>query len=451
MSGRTLPKGARLRSFSGVGLRSLRARPLRSLLTTAGIVLGVAMAFGVLILVATIHSTFGNLFDAVYGNTSLIVSGKSGVGSVPADTLPEVRRVEGVKGASGTVYGVFRQIESGRVDTSRTSSLFVAGVDFKAPDTAGATTVEGREPRRGDEIQLEKTWADKHGYALGDTIRLATPSGEAAMRVGGIYEFGSSLDLGGYGTAAMPVATARRLTGKGGTWDEISVIVEDGASVDAVQRRIQALAGPGVEVDTPAGLGEKANESLAGLDIVLYFFSGMALFVGAFLILNSFNMTVLQRIREIGTLRALGASRRRIAISIVREALVLAAIGCALGLGLGIGLAYLLAETMRSLFGLPVSSLDITAGSAIAAIAVGMLATVAGALYPGLRAGRVPPIRALTGEGEGDRRPGLRRALLGLALFFPGLALGGLFWFSNQGGSTLAALAGVGSTVVMFV
>ncbi|HEY7255755.1 MAG TPA: FtsX-like permease family protein [Solirubrobacterales bacterium] len=451
MSGRALPHGARLRSFGAVGLRSLRARPLRSLLTTAGIVLGVGMAFGVLILVATIHSTFNNLYDAVYGNTSLIVSGKSGVGSVPAGTLPKVRRVEGVKGASGTVYGVYRLIEDGRVNTSRTSTLFVAGVDFDAPNTAGATTVEGHDPRRGDEIEIEKTWAEQHGYALGDTVRLATPSGAAAMRVGGIYEFASSIDLGGYGTAAMPVTTARRLTGKRGSWDEVSVIVEDGASVDAVQRRIEALTGPGVEVRTPAGLGEEADESLAGLDIVLYFFSGMALFVGAFLILNSFNMTVLQRIREIGTLRALGASRRRIAVSIVREALILGAIGCVFGLGLGVGLAYLLAEVMRSLFGLPVSSLDVTTGSAIAAILVGLLATIAGALYPGLRAGRVPPIRALTGSGGAAQRAGLRRALVGLALFLPGLAIGGLFWFSNQGENALAAIVGVGSTVVMFV
>lgn len=452
MSATTLPRGARLRSFGGIGLRSLRARPLRSLLTTAGIVLGVGMAFGVLILVSTIHSTFSNLYGTIYGNTSLIVSGKSSIGSVPADTLPKVRAVEGVKGASGSVFGVYRIVgEGGEVGTGQTSTLFVAGIDFDAPNTTGAKTVAGREPQAGNEIELEKSWAGQHGYAVGDRLKLATPSGAATLLVGGLYEFRSSLDLGGYGTAAMPVATARKLTGKRGTWDEINVIVEPGASAEAVQHRIEAITGSGVEVETPTTKGEQANEQLAGLDIVLYFFSGMALFVGAFLILNSFNMTVLQRIREIGTLRALGASRRRIAVSVVREALILAAIGSALGLGLGIGLAYLLAEVMRSLFGLPVSALDVTGGAAIAAIAVGLLATIAGSLHPALRAGRIPPIQALTGGTGIERRPGLRRAIAGVLLFLPGLAVGGLYWFSNQSAGLWSALVGVGSTMVMFV
>jgi putative ABC transport system permease protein len=452
MSARAAPRGARLRSFGGIGLRSLRARPLRSLLTTAGIVLGVGMVFGVLILVGTIHSTFTNLFDAIYGNTNLIVSGKNSIGSVPADTLGKVRRVEGVKAAEGNVYGIFRIVgEGNEARTGRNSTLFVAGVDFDGPNTAGAEVVDGREPASGREIELEQGWAGQQGLEAGDRLKLATPSGLASLTVAGIYKLKTGLDLGGYGTAATTVAAARRLTGKRGVWDEVNVILEPGASPDAVKRRIAAVTGPGVEAETPAGKGEQANESLAGLDVVLYFFSGMALFVGAFLILNSFNMTVLQRIREIGTLRALGATRRRVAASVVGEALVLAAVGSLFGLGLGVGLAYALAELMRSLFGLPISALDVTPGAAIAAILVGVLATVAGSLYPGLRAGRIQPIRALTGGSGVERRPGLRRALAGVALFLPGLAIGGLFWFSNQTGGTLAAIVGVGSTVVMFV
>lgn len=452
MSSRALPDGARLRSFSGLGLRSLRARPLRSVLTSIGIVLGVGMVFGVLILVNTIHSSFTNLFDAMYGNTTLIVSGKSSIGSVPANTLEKVEKVDGVEAAVGGVFGVFRIVdEEGEARSGRNATLFVGGVDFAAPDATGTEIVSGREPARPMEIELEEGWAEQEGLAVGDQVWLATPVGRAEMRVAGIYELQTSLDLGGYGTAQMPVETTRRLTGKGRVWDEVDVIAADGVSTAALERRIAAVVGPGVEVSTPAGKGDEANESLAGLDIVLYFFSGMALFVGAFLILNSFNMTVLQRIREIGTLRALGASRRRIAGSVVGEALVLAVVGSLIGLVLGIGLAEALASAMRSFFGLPISSLDITAGAAIAAVVVGMLATAAGALHPALRAGRVSPIRALTGGGGLEGRPGRRRLLVGFALFLPGLAIGGLFWFSNQSGSALAAMVGVGSTMTMFV
>ncbi|MEZ5078239.1 MAG: FtsX-like permease family protein [Solirubrobacterales bacterium] len=451
MRGRVGPQGARLHSFGGLGFRSLRARPLRSALTAAGIVLGVGMVFGVLILVGTIHSTFTNLYTSIYGNTNLIVSGKSSIGSVPGDTLAQVEGLDGVEGASGSVFGVFRLIEEGETKTDSRSTLFVAGIDFDAPDTAGAETVEGREPAADEEIELEEGWADERGFEVGDDLVLSTPAGPATLAVSGIYRLSGGLDLGGYGTAAMPAPAVRELTGKGDVWDEVNVILAEGAAAEAVAGKIEAIGGRGVEVATPTAKGEDANDQLAGLDVVLYFFSGMALFVGAFLILNSFNMTVLQRIREIGTLRALGASRRRVASSVVGEALILAAIGSALGLLLGVGLAELLAATMRSLFGLPISSLEIAPFAAIGAIAVGLLATAAGALYPAARAARIPPITALTGGAGVDRRPGTRRLVAGIALFLPGLAIGGLFWFSNNTGGALAALVGVGSTMTMFV
>lgn len=452
MSAHVLPRGARLRSFRGVGLRSLRARPLRSALTTAGIVLGVGMVFGVLILVTTIHSSFEGLFDAIYGRTTVIVSGKSSIGSVPVTELPKIRRVEGVKAAEGDVFGVFRTVnEEGAADSGRSSMLFVAGVNMKGYDTAGSEVVAGREPRGPREIELEESWARQQGYEPGDRLRLATPTGRATVTVTGVYKLQTSLDLGGYGTAAIPIAGARELTDQYGTFSEINVVAEEGTSPNELKRRIAAVTGPGVEVETPSGKGDQANESLAGLDIVLYFFSGIALFVGAFLILNSFNMTVLQRMREIGTMRALGASRQRLAVEVVFEALILAVVGAALGLALGLGLAELLASAMRSFFALPLSALKVTPSAAIIAVAVGLLATVAGALYPAVRAGRIPPIQALTGGRAIERPPGWRRALAGTALFLPGLAIGGLFWFSNQSGGVWSAVVGVGSTMVMFV
>jgi putative ABC transport system permease protein len=452
MSAGARPEGARLHSFAGLGARSLRARPLRSGLTMAGIVLGVGMAFGVLVLVATIHSSFDRLFDAIYGNTSVIVSGKSSIGEVPQGTIKEVRQVDGVDAAVGRVMGIFRVIgDEGKAKTGSSSTLFVAGYNLRGPDPSGGEVVAGREPRGPHQIELEQSWAAARGLAPGDRIRLATPAGKATLLVSGVFRFNSALDLGGYGMGAAPLGSVRRLTGKASGWDEIAVIGASGTSDAELTRRIRAVVGPGVEVASPASKGEEVNEAMSSLDIVLYFFSGMAIFVSAFLILNSFNMTVLQRIREIGTLRGRGASRRRIGSSVLGEALLLAIPGCALGLLLGIGLAELLAAAMRSFFGLPISSLDVTTGAIVASVVVGLLATAAGALYPSLRAGRIAPIRALTGSARAERRPGWRRAVLGLALFLPGMAIGGLFWFSNSGGTSTAAIAGIGSTLTMFI
>src|SRR5215813_622812 len=103
---------ARVSSLTRLSLRSLRARPLRSLLTAGAIVLGVGMVFGVLLLVGTIHSTFGRLYDSIYGQTDIVVSGDQSIGSLPASTIDRVRAVRGVDAASGSIYSVFRTVDA---------------------------------------------------------------------------------------------------------------------------------------------------------------------------------------------------------------------------------------------------------------------------------------------------------------------------------------------------
>src|SRR6185437_4790630 len=102
-------------------------------------------------------------------------------------------------------------------------------------------------------------------------------------------------------------------------WQQIAVKASDRSKAAALRRRIQASLGPGFDVKTPQALSDEIGSQLRALNTVLYFFSGIALFVGGFLILNSFNMTVLQRIRELGMLRTLGASRRMIVRTVLTE------------------------------------------------------------------------------------------------------------------------------------
>jgi putative ABC transport system permease protein len=452
MRRRRLPAGARVGSFAGLSFRSLRARPLRSLLTAAAIVLGVGMVFGVLLLVGTIHSTFDRLYDSIYGKTDIVVSGEQSIGSLPDGAIDRVRAVEGVSSASGNIWSVFRTVdERGHVDRATDAQIYVVGVDYRQPDTTDAVHKDGRRPASGREIEVQQGWAAEHDVAVGDDLPLSTPSGIVELRVVGTYEFAGGLDLGGYGTASMPIAAARTIMDKPGIWDEISVVVEDGAAVDAVRARIDAQLADGVEVLTPESKGDELQDQLASFDVVLYFFSGIALFVGAFLILNSFNMTILQRIRELGTLRALGASRGRIARSVLTEALVLGAIGSVVGLGLGVALALALVRAMQS-FGMPVSTIEYGVMPVIAAIITGLVATVAGAAWPAFRAGRIPPVRALIGGASTRRPPGARRAIAGTAVFVPGLVISGLFWFGDTSeGGLLAAVGGIGSTLVMFL
>ena len=349
MSRRRLPEGARVGSLTGLSVRTLRARPLRSVLSAGAIVLGVGMVFGVLLLVGTIHGTFTSLYDSIYGRTDIVVSGKNAAGALTEPTIDQIRVVKGVQSASGDIWSVFRAVDaSGKVERSRSSQLFVTGVDYAQPDSTDSRQVAGRNPAPGGgEIEIDRGWADKQGVRVGDRLSLSTPTGLVSLRVSGLYELGGGMDLGGYGTAGLPVQDARGLMDKPDVWDEIAVVVQPGASVADVRQRLQRRLGTGVQVATPNTRKDQVEDQLASLNVVLYFFSGIALFVGSFLILNSFNMTVLQRMREIGTLRALGASDRRVARSIISEGLLLGAIGSVLGLALGALLAVALVKAME--------------------------------------------------------------------------------------------------------
>ena len=452
MSRRRRPAGVKIASFTGVSLRSLRARPLRSLLTTGAIVLGVGMVFGVLLLVGTIHSSFDRLYDSIYGGTDVVVSGEQSIGSLPEGTIDRVRAVEGVESAAGNIWSIFRTVdERGEVNRAQSDQIYTVGVDYDQPDASDAELVAGRDPVAGrGEIEVAGDWAGEHGVAVGDRLSLSTPTGIVTLRVSGLFEFRGGLDLGGYGTASLPVADARETMDKPGIWDEINVVVADGASPEALRDRLDAELGRGVEVATPQTKSDEIQDQLASLDVVLYFFSGIALFVGAFLILNSFNMTVVQRMREIGTLRALGASDVRVARGILVEAAVLAIVGSALGLALGAGLAVLLVRAVQS-WGMPISTIDYSATAVVAALVTGMVATLAGAAWPVVRGARMSPIRALTGGASPRKAMGRRRALIGLAFFLPGLVGGGVFWFGTTSTGPLVGIAGALSTMLLFL
>jgi putative ABC transport system permease protein len=443
-----------MRSFGSLAFRQIRARRLRSLLTASGIVLGVGMILGVLLLAVTIHRTFNDLYDSVYGRTDLIVSGagsQGGSNSLRHSTLATVRRTPGVAQASAQVQGVFTLLDAAGVASSdQSKKLNVAGESRNATKLSDSRTVAGRKPGHGPEIALQKSWADANGIEVGKKVSLATPAGVRKLRVVGLFQFTSGLDFGGQGFGLMPVAPARRLLDKPGVYDEVDLAVDGGSDeITRVKRRLGRRLPSGVTVETPQNKASDVESELKAFNVILYFFAAMALFVGGFLIFNSFNMTVFQRTREIGMLRTLGAGRWMIAGSVLREAALLGLVGAVLGLGLGLGLAAGLIQLMRAL-NFPVGHLSFAGFAPPVAVATGLLTAVLGALYPAERAGRTSPIRAILGtEGLRSRlRP--RRAVLGAVLI--GLGLGGAFWLGAANDTTtVVAAAGMLGTIAIFL
>jgi putative ABC transport system permease protein len=439
-----------LRSFHSLALRQLRTRPLRSALTAFGVVLGVGMVFGVLLLVGTIRATFDEVIDSAWGETDLVVMGE-GSGTMPADTLDRIKGVDGVRDAAGMVGGMFTRLErDGTPVDGPKGQLLIAGYATKGYQPYDFRLVEGRRIASGVEIMVEQNWARERGYSVGDRVRVAGPTGETKLPIIGIFKLTSSLNVGGLGYAAMPLAAAREVFDQPSGWMQMSIAAVDRGEAQALKRRVERVAGAGANVQTPGEVSDEIGEQLQGLNMVLYFFSGVALFVGGFLILNSFNMTVLQRMRELGMLRTLGASRRMATASVLLEALIIGAVGTLLGLALGLGMALGLIALMRGM-DVPVGTLDVTAGAAIAAAVIGMLVTLLGAFWPAHRAGRVSPIRAVLGGGEVRGRASKRRLVIGLALILPGLWFGGSFWFGSESDTAgIAAYGGIVMTMAMF-
>jgi putative ABC transport system permease protein len=453
-----------MRSFGSLALKQVRARRLRALLTASGIVLGVAMILGVLLLTATIHRTFTDLFDSVYGRTDLVVSGVGG-DSVRHNALAKVRRTPGVGEVSAQVFSVFTLAHRTKVpavlppgvpkppkwtaSSDQSAQVNISGERPGSPDLSDSRTVAGRKPLRGLEVSLQKSWADANGLRVGDRVPLATPAGIRRLRVVGLFQFATGFDFGGQGFGLMPIAPARRIMDRPHAFDEIDLVVDGGQpGIDAVQRRLRHRLPAGVKVETPTNKSADVESELQAFNAILYFFAAMALFVGGFLIYNAFNMTVLQRTREIGMLRTLGTSRGKITSSVLQEAAILGVIGAVFGLGLGVALALGLIELMKSL-NFPVGRLAFTTIAPVAAVATGLLTAVLGALTPARRAGRTSPIRAILGTEGLRARLRARRAVVGVVLI--GLGLAGAFWLGAASETTtLVAAAGMAGTIAIF-
>jgi putative ABC transport system permease protein len=439
-----------LRSFNSLALRQLRTRPLRSALTAFGVVLGVGMVFGVLLLVGTIRATFDEVIDSAWGETDLVVMGE-GSGTMAEDTLDRIKEVEGVRQAAGMVGGMFTRLErDGSPVEGNTGQMLIAGYETKGYRPYDFRLVEGRRIADGLEVMVEQNWAHDRGYTVGNRVPVAGPTGRTELPIIGIFKLTSSLNVGGLGYAAMPLPAARRLFDQPRGWMQISIAATDRGEVGPLKRRVEDVVGNGANVQTPGEFSDQVSEQLAGLNIVLYFFSGVALFVGGFLILNSFNMTVLQRMRELGMLRTLGASRATATASVLTEALAIGVVGTVLGLALGLGLASGLISLMRGM-DVPVGTLDVSVSAAITAAAIGIVVTLLGAFWPAHRAGRVSPIRAVVGNAQVRTKASKRRLAVALILFVPGLWFGGSFWFggaSETGG--VAAFGGIVMTMAMF-
>lgn len=429
--------------------RSVRARKGRALLNGLGIVLGVALFFSVLSLSNTIVSTFSNLFDSVYGDTDLtIAAAAQGQGTLPESLLGKVQQTSGVAVAVPSVSSTIAKVDADNGAPGQKDQVFVSGVRPEDPDLAGTRTISGSSEVIPGQLQLEQGWAKENGIAAGDTVKFATTSGVRELKISGLFAFGEGFQFGGQGFGALDLATARKLFDIPRGYSGIDVKVDDGRSVEAMKKELEKIAPAGAEVSTPSDIADAINSQIQGFNIILYFFAAMSLFVGGFLILNSFNMTVAQRLREVGMLRTLGASRKLIRRMILLEAVILGVAGALIGVVVGLLLTKLMVTLVANV-GFPMGAIAYPPAAFVVAPILGLGATVLGALRPAVRASRIPPIQAVLVEHRSQQLRMGRRLLVGGVLTPLGL-LGVFTLAASNDTPPLIVAAGVLGVVFLF-
>jgi putative ABC transport system permease protein len=398
-----------------VALRGLAGRKLRAVLTGIAIVLGVAMISGTYILTDTVQRAFNTLLVDSYAGTDAVVTGKgldiSIDGEKPppppvdASLLDVVRGVDEVALATGSVLDEASTkilTPEGEAINSEGWPTLGFGLDTD-PAMARFNPLnlhEGRWPTAPNEVVVDAGTVDEQKYKLGDTVEISTQEPKRAFELVGVAKYGEVDSLGALSFVVFTIPAAQELLGREGQYDAISVAAREGTSEDELVAAIEpALPGDAEVVSATAEAEEQADEVSQFTEIFQYFllaFAAIALFVGAFVIFNTFSITVAQRTREFATLRTIGASRRQVLGSVILESLVIGLLASLVGLALGV----LLAEGIEALFGslgveLPSADRVFATRTIVVSLVVGIGITLLAGLFPAIRATRVPPIAAV--------------------------------------------------------
>ena len=430
--------------MGSIAFRNLSSRKLRTVLTSLAIVLGVMMVSGTYVLTDTIDRSFDQIFTQSNEGVDAVVTSKQNIETFedvpppfPESVLRQVEAVDGVAAAEGSIGDQQVSIIGADGDPRGGNGAPGLGFSVSVPyeDRFDPLTyVEGSPPMSDDEVVIDKASAEDEGFAVGDKVTIAGRAATDEYTLSGIATLGDVDSFGGATIAVLTLPEAQRLTGKEGEFDQISVAAEDGVTPDRLAASLQAAL-PRLDVETGEqniqSQRDDIGEFTGFIKTALLIFAGVALFVGAFLIFNTFSITVAQRTREFAMLRTLGASRRQILASVILEAAAIGLGAAAVGVALGIGFAKLINSLFAALgIDLPSTGTVIEPRTIVIGLVLGVVIAVVSALAPALRATRVSPVTGLrdgvvpptTGERRRRTAAGAVLGLLGAAAMALGIS-----------------------------
>lgn len=445
-------------------IKGLIAHKLRLFATALAVTLGVAFMAGTLVLTDTVGRTFDDLFGNVYKQTDVVVRSQAAFGAgavvqrgrVSESLLTEVRAVPGVAQAQGGVFGYARLIGSNgdALGNPAAGAPTIGGDWTESARLNPYDLVTGSPPAADDEVVIDAASANIGKLAVGDTTTVLVQGPPQRVRISGIARFGTVDSPGGATVVLFRHTVAQKLIAEPGKFDTISVVAAPGVTQQQLAARVAKILPASAEAVTGAAMTKESQaairQAMGFFRTFMLVFAVVALLVGAFMIFNTFSITVAQRTRENGLLRALGASRRQILASVLLEALAVGVIASLLGIVGGLGVAIGLKELLGAV-GIPVpaGSVVFKPATVVISMVVGVGVALLAALSPARKAAEVPPIaamqRGLVGStGYGSKR----RVYIGSGLLLGGLAtlLIGLFGAVSQG----VMLVGAGALLVFF-
>ena len=380
-----------------------RKHVLRTILTVAGIVLGVAVFVGMHTANQSVLFAFSTTVDRIAGKTELqVTAGETGF---EEDVLEKAQSAASVRVAVPAIEAV--------VDTNLTGqgNLLVLGVDMTGDRTLRDYDLDSGDDAaiddplvflaQPDSIILTRPFAAANHLGVNSKISLGTVLGPRQFTVRGIMKAGGLTSAFGGNIAIMDVYAAQKVFGRGRTFDRVDIGLATGHSVTEAERELKALLGAGFEIQPPSGRGQQFEAMLAAYSMMVNISSLFALFIGMFIIYNSFAIAVTQRRSEIGILRALGATRAQIRWLFLGESAVTGVIGSIGGVVFGMliarGIAASIGTLINDVYGVAQRAGDVATSPALlmSALAIGVATSIVAALIPARNAARVDPVHAL--------------------------------------------------------
>jgi putative ABC transport system permease protein len=447
-------------------ISGLLARKFRLFATALAVTLGVAFMSGTLVLTDTMSRTFNDLSAGVYKGTDAEVRAASLFdgpqisgpqrGFVDASLVQTLSRVPGVAAAQGSVMGYTRLIgKNGQAIGHPANGAPTLGGNWSmVPRLNPFRLLSGHRPQAADQVVIDAQSARDGHLRIGDTTTVLVKGPPQRVHIVGIAGFGNADSPAGASVVLFTTATAQRLVSAPGKYSSIAVVARNGVSQQQLTANLRKVLPRGLEAVTGATVIKETQDqfqkAVRFFGTFLLIFAVIALLVGAFMIFNTFSITVAQRTRENGLLRAVGASRRQVLGSVLLEALVVGAIASLIGLVAGIAVAAGLKAVLSALgMSLPAGGIAFSTRTVVVSVLAGLAVTVASAVSPARKAAKVPPVAAMqdvtigsTGYGSKERvMVGTGILALGVAALFTGL-------FAHVGSAIV--VVGAGALLVFF-